>query len=155
MDQLTVGKKQTFYISYQLYGLAITAIKVSILLFYRRIFSIGRLRKWINIVGVLVLGWLFANNLVFAFQCTPVRKAWEIEIQGYCVNPLRTVEIIQVLNVVLDALVLALPVSGVLKLQMSTGRKISLIVTFLLGGLWVLPLPMWSGTSGNAHLAVH
>ena len=41
----------------------------------------------------------------------------------------------QVFNVVLDVLVLALPVSGVLKLQMSTGRKISLILTFLLGGL--------------------
>ena len=81
------------------------------------------------------MGWLFANNLVFAFQCTPVRKAWEIEISGHCINPLRAVEIMQVFNVVLDVLVLALPVSGVLKLQMSTGRKISLILTFLLGGL--------------------
>ena len=127
--------KQTFYISYQLYGSAITAIKISILLFYRRIFSTGQLRKWINVVGVFVLAWLLANNLVFAFQCTPVRKAWEIEIPGHCINPLRTIQVVQVFNVVLDAVILALPVSGVLRLQMSTSRKISVMAIFLLGGL--------------------
>ena len=126
---------QTFYVSYQLYGSAITAIKISILLFYRRIFSLGQLRKWINIVGVFVLAWFLADNLVFAFQCTPVRKAWEILIPGHCINQLRTIQIVQTFNVVLDAIILALPVSGVLRLQMSTNRKISVMAMFLLGGL--------------------
>lgn len=86
-------------------------------------------------MGAFVLAWLLADNLVFAFQCTPVRKAWEIMIPGYCVNPLRTIQIVQAFNVALDAVILALPVSGVLRLQMSTGRKISVMGMFLLGGL--------------------
>ena len=126
---------QTFYISYQLYGAAITAIKTSILLFYRRIFSIGQLRKWISIVGVVVLIWFLADSLIFAFQCTPVRKAWEIEIPGHCINPLLAIQVVQTFNVALDAVILALPISGVLRLQMSTSRKFSVTIMFLLGGL--------------------
>lgn len=126
---------QTFYVSYQLYGAAITAIKTSILLFYRRIFSIGHLRKWIVIVNVFVLMWFLADNLVFAFQCTPVRKAWDIEIPGHCINILVTIQVVQTFNVALDAVILTLPISGVLRLQMSTSRKISVMMMFLLGGL--------------------
>lgn len=84
---------------------------------------------------MFVLVWLLVNNLVFAFQCTPVRKTWEFEIPGYCINPLRTIQVMQVFNVALDAVILALPVSGVLRLQMSTSRKISVMAMFLLGGL--------------------
>lgn len=121
--------------AYQLYGVAITAIKISILLFYKRVFSTARFRKWINGVGALVLAWLLANNLVFAFQCTPVRKAWEVDLPGHCINPLTAIWVAQVFNVILDAIILALPVSAVLRLQLSTTKKISVMLLFLLGGL--------------------
>lgn len=81
--------------------------------------------------------WFLADSLVFAFQCTPVRKAWEIEIPGHCINPLITIQVVQTFNVALDAVILALPISGVLRLQMSTSRKFSVMIMFLLGGLWV------------------
>lgn len=122
-------------ISYQLYGLAMTAIKLSILLFYRRIFSTAQFRKWIYGVVALVLAWLLANNLVFAFHCAPVRQNWEFDLPGHCINPLTSVRVLQVFNVLLDATVLALPVSAVLRLQLSTPRKISVMAIFLLGGL--------------------
>lgn len=118
-----------------LYGTAVTAIKISILLFYKRVFSTARFRKWIEGVGVLVLAWMLANNFVFAFQCTPVRKAWEFDLPGHCIDPLTTMKILSVFNVILDAIILALPISAVLRLQLSTVKKISVMVIFLLGGL--------------------
>ena len=126
---------QTFYVSYQLYGVAITSIKISILLFYRRIFSTSHFRRILNVIGILVLVWLAAGNLLFAFQCSPIRKAWERETPGHCIDSLRAVQVVQAFNVALDAVILALPVSGVLHLQISTSRKISVLGVFLLGGL--------------------
>jgi len=134
-DRPTPFRYQTLYVSYQLYGSAVTAIKISILIFYRRIFSTAQFRKWIYGVGALVLAWLLANNLVFAFQCTPIRKAWELDSPGHCINHLTSVRVLQVFNVLLDVTVLALPVSAVLRLQLSTARKISVMAIFLLGGL--------------------
>ncbi|KAA6410959.1 MAG: hypothetical protein FRX48_05270 [Lasallia pustulata] len=48
-----INNWKTIYVSYQLYGLAITAIKVSILLFCRRIFPTSQFCLWTNIVGFL------------------------------------------------------------------------------------------------------
>ena len=41
----------------------------------------------------------------------------------------------QIPNIVLDVLILILPISAVLQLQMSTVKKISVSTIFLLGGL--------------------
>ena len=81
------------------------------------------------------MAWLVANDLVFAFQCTPVRKAWQLEIPGHCINPLTTVRVVQIFNVILDVVILALPVSAVLHLHLSTARKFGVVAVFLLGGL--------------------
>ena len=115
--------------------MAITAIKISVLLFYKRVFSTPQFRKWIIGIGVLVVAWLLANNLLFAFQCTPVRKAWELELPGHCVNSLTAVRAVQAFNAILDAVVLALPVSAVLHLQLPTAKKVGVMAVFLLGGL--------------------
>ena len=87
-------------------------------------------------MGVLVIIWLLASNLVFAFQCTPVRRFWYgDDVPGHCINVLTAVQISQGCNAALDAVILALPVSGVLRLKMSKSRKISVMAIFLLGGL--------------------
>lgn len=58
--------------------------------------------------------------------------AW---IPRHCLNPLTTVRVVQIFDMILDAIILALPVSAVLHLQLSTTRKIGLVAVFLLGGL--------------------
>lgn len=80
--------------------------------------------------------WLLASNLVFAFQCKPIRRAWYREdIPGHCINTIKAAQIMQGCNAALDVIILALPVSGVLKLQMSKSRKAGVVAIFLLGGL--------------------
>ena len=50
-------------------------------------------------------------------------------------NPLTMVIILQALNGLLDVVVLVLPLSAVLHLHMSKGRKFGILGVFLLGGL--------------------
>ncbi|KAL9119624.1 MAG: hypothetical protein Q9187_003824 [Circinaria calcarea] len=113
-DDYFVALGATFYVAKQLYGLAVTTIKISVLLFYRRLFTTPQFRKQTNVVGALVVAWLLTNNLLAAFQCTPVRKAWQINLLGQCVNPLTSLIAIQVPNVVLNMVILALPISMLL-----------------------------------------
>ncbi|KAG7004638.1 hypothetical protein G7Y79_00024g055880 [Physcia stellaris] len=129
---------KTIYISAQLYGVSITAVKLSVLLFYRRVFSTAPFRRRIIVLAILVLAWFVVNNLLGAFQCIPVRKAWEPEIPGRCINFLDFFIGIQVPNIILDALILALPVRAVLQLQMSKKKKISVLAVFLLGGFSII-----------------
>jgi len=125
------------YAGYQVYGVAVTLIKLSILLFYRRIFATQQFRQWTNIVGALVILWMLTNNFTAAFQCNPLRKAWEIETPGHCFNPLSYITGVHTTNLVLDIVILALPVSAVWRLQLSLAKKISVAGIFLLGGLYV------------------
>ena len=90
---------------------------------------------WINVVGFFVIAWGIANNLLSLFQCTPIHKAWDIEQPGHCYDAYTITKTIQSLNIVLDVVILALPISAISQLQMSRGRKASVIVIFLLGGL--------------------
>lgn len=136
-EQLVIYWK-TYYASFQLYGAAITAIKLSILFFYRRIFSTPQFRKWLYGVGALVVAWLLANNLSAALQCIPPQKFWRKDIHGHCFNFLTFVQALQISNIILDAVILALPVSAVLRLQMSRSKKLSVLAVFLMGGLSVV-----------------
>ena len=124
-----------FYISEQLYGLSVTVIKASILLFYRRLFSTVQFRTWTTVVLIFVGVWLITNNVAAAVQCLPVQKAWEFDLPGHCVNPMTLVIGIQVPNVFLDVVILALPMPMVYRLQLSRTKRLRVAAIFLLGGL--------------------
>lgn len=81
--------------------------------------------------------WFIIEQFLCAFQCTPVRKAWEFEIPGHCIDPLRLIIGVQSTNVALNIVIMALPISAVWHLQMSMSKKISVAGIFLLGGLYV------------------
>ncbi|KAI9694169.1 MAG: hypothetical protein M1822_003440 [Bathelium mastoideum] len=124
---------------YQTYGTALTLIKISVLLFYVRIFDTRQFRLRVYIVGALVIAWFFANMFTAIFQCNPIKKAWLATLPyGHCINPLTYIEGAHGANIVLDVIILALPVSGVWRLQMSMSRKIGVAGIFLLGGLSVV-----------------
>lgn len=138
LDLPAYRKAQATYAGYQTYGVAITLIKISVLLFYRRIFATPQFRLRTNIVGALVLAWLLINNLLTALQCRPIKKAWSPLTPGHCIEPLSLILGLQAGNVALDITILALPIFAVSKLQMSLAKKISVLGIFLLGGLQVV-----------------
>jgi hypothetical protein len=123
------------FATFILYGAAVTFVKFSVLAFYQRIFPRNNFRKWLYTLGALSAVWWLLITLVSVFQCDPVAKAWNNELEGYCHNYLHLFIGIQVANILLDIAILVLPISAVMKLQMARANKISVAGTFALGGL--------------------
>lgn len=111
-------------------------VKLSILAFYLRIFTVSRrftVLCWINIVFCTALMICFV--LVIVFQCTPISNAWVLAPQGYCIDFNAATWAYSGVNVLQDLIVIVLPVMEVYALQMSLRKKIGVIMIFVLGGL--------------------
>lgn len=129
---------QIFYFTELLYLAAIGLTKISILLFYLRIFPDWKLRRAIHaMIGICGL-----YSVVFvtatALQCIPVSmawKKWDGEHKGKCIDLNADGWASASLNIILDLIVIALPMKQLTVLNMSWQRKLGVIVMFLGGGL--------------------
>ena len=69
------------------------------------------------------------------FQCVPRAKVWNPELPGSCVDYQTYILVTGFFNCGSDLLMLLFPLVCVLKLQMSTKRKLGLSAVFLIGTL--------------------
>ena len=120
--------------------MCITLIKVSILLFYYRLFGV---RKQFKITLFVVLGlvcaWCIAIVLIDIFQCVPVQAAW---IRPYpnsrCIDNNASLLGTAVTNVILDIAILVLPLSPIWNLALTIRQKVTLSAIFFVGALYVI-----------------
>ena len=66
----------------ELYNAAITAVKLSILLLYRRIFPDARFKIALCAVGGFVISCGVTMNLLVVFQCNPINASWNPSVQS-------------------------------------------------------------------------
>ncbi|KAJ5809002.1 hypothetical protein N7474_010271 [Penicillium riverlandense] len=114
----------------------VTPAKISILLFYIRIFDVPRFRILASIVGAIVLchgiGVLFAA----IFQCKPIAYTWDMAIPGgSCFDQEAFYRYVSPPNILTDILILIMPLPYVWKLHTRIGQKMALTGVFLLGSL--------------------
>lgn len=118
---------------------AITALKISILCFYKSIFSIPWFVNTTYVLMSICVLWLFSGFWVILFQCTPIRAVYDfsptVQANKHCVEFGQFVFFYELLNACIDVAILALPAFIVPRLQLSTPRKIQVMSIFLLGGL--------------------
>lgn len=131
---------QTLFAYILIYVTTVPLIKLSILLFYRRIFGM----TWmIGLCMFLTAGYFIACNVAFLVCCRPVSYYWSKYIDpagGKCVFPLYPFYLGNAAaNVITDVLILLLPIPLTWKLQMRTSQKILIVGIFLLGGLYLSP----------------
>jgi hypothetical protein len=126
------------FVTFLFYGAAVTFVKFSVLLFYNRIFPQNNFKRWLIALGVLSFLWWVAILLVTVLECSPIQKIWDPLVPGKCIPYLDLFIALQVLNIILDTAILALPIKAVSKLQMSVANKWSVGGTFALGGLSVV-----------------
>ncbi|KAF2197121.1 hypothetical protein GQ43DRAFT_403698 [Delitschia confertaspora ATCC 74209] len=121
---------------------AIGPAKISVLLFYRRIFRgvIFNFTTWslIGLVAAWMTSFFFANLL----ECLPISQAF-VNAPGlggdpHCINavPMYLAQVYS--DVVLDVLILIVPIPPVWKLQLPTRQKFAVSGIFLLGIITVL-----------------
>ncbi|KAG9235072.1 putative integral membrane protein [Amylocarpus encephaloides] len=121
-----------------IYFATLACTKVSILFLYRRLFPTRTFRIASNLVGALVLAWLFATILVSIFSCSPVSAFWTHAPGSKCIVSVRFYIGNAVPNIVTDFIILTLPIPVIWKLRTSLSERIALLIIFLLGGFVVI-----------------
>lgn len=121
-----------------LYIANVPLIKLSIILFYRRIFGMTKL-MWFCIF--LTVGYFVSCMIAFLVCCRPVSYYWTQYVDpsgGKCVYNLYPFYIGNAAaNVTTDVIILLVPIPMVWKLQMKSTQKLLISGIFMLGGLYV------------------
>jgi hypothetical protein len=125
-----------FVLEFLDFPLCITPAKISLLLFYIRIFCIRKFQILVYLVGSLVLAIGITVFFQTIFQCSPVSYGWDSSVvHGTCIDQTLFYQYISPFNVLTGILILVLPLPLVWKLQAPKAQKVALTVVFLLGGL--------------------
>ncbi|RYP70638.1 hypothetical protein DL771_005351 [Monosporascus sp. 5C6A] len=132
------SRSKTRY-TYQVVGTAgLCIIKLSVLLFYRRIFTIGTFRLVNNALIGVTIAWGIAFTVTTAFQCAPVSSIWdEIEV-GFstaCVQVRPYYFSFAISDIILDVLIYVLPIPHLWQLHMPMREKLAVVGIFLLGSI--------------------
>ncbi|KAL1968004.1 hypothetical protein VTN77DRAFT_2421 [Rasamsonia byssochlamydoides] len=131
-DQVS-PEQMLFLAVYVLWGVATTAVKLSILFFYRSLMTTKLL------YGIMVLPLLFLVIVVLKpfIECRPLRYTWDkVHTQGTCSN-LQRARIggitVAVVNLCIDLTIFCMPLPVLWNLRMDTQKKIYISVILLLG----------------------
>lgn len=139
-------------------------IKLSLLFFYRRLFLVSqkwlRIAWWANLIYIVL--WAFGATGFYIFQCWPVEWYWVQYYPRYHAKPpgamrgqcnATTVEHVAlplIFGLISDVALLLLPITAIVKLQVSNAKKIGLGGIFSVGLMSVISPPMrsrsWSRT---------
>ena len=118
-------------LTYAGYGFA----KASILVLYMRIFNVRSFRIWPMSFLVIVAAWTVSFFFASLFQCYPITPLIEPFYKHNCVNTVPLWYAGGISDIILDAIILAMPVPMVLRLQLPQKQKIGVICMFLTGAL--------------------
>lgn len=129
---------QIYYFDELFYLSAIALTKISILLFYLRIFPNKTFRRLVHatlaVCTLYMVGFIPATIL----QCIPIRIAWQHwdgQHRGKCINLNLEGWMSAALNIIFDIIVLCLPLRELSKLAMSRRKKAGIMLMFLGGSL--------------------
>ncbi|KAK8066913.1 hypothetical protein PG997_013660 [Apiospora hydei] len=112
--------KMNLYVYMILWSFGVFAVKVGILLFYWRVFTIQYFRRSVLAVGVLSTAILLVNFFTFTFQCWPIARFWDESIaEGGCIAQTEFYLASAIINVVGDVVVLVLPLPVVWSLHVA------------------------------------
>lgn len=119
--------------------LSIGLVRLSVVLLYRRIFTVSRVfNVYTSALLILVVTWITAFLLANIFQCgTHPEAAWTSAkmLYKYCydTSPATTARLLT--NLILDLMILGAPMGIIWNLQLSIARKLQVTGIFALGFL--------------------
>lgn len=130
-----------FYVMEILYFVELTFLKLSLLFFYKRIFTAKNIAKvlW----ATIIFNALFGVAFTFAgiFQCQPISHYWtywEGEGQnGKCFNINALAWANAGISIAVDFWMLAIPLSQIVRLNLATKKKVAVALMFGVGTLYV------------------
>lgn len=138
-DQIT-NFGMWFFLTEIQYFISLTALKLSLLLFYLRIFPSMAVKRllWATVAFVVSFGISF--TLAALLQCQPISffwTKWDGEHQGHCVNVNAVGWSNAAISIALDIWMLAVPLSQLRGLRLHWKKKIGVALMFFVGTLYV------------------
>jgi len=126
----------TLYFDEMCYQCGIALTKLSVLFFYRRIFTVTPgFKMTLAVTGIFVILWWLGGLLAVIFSCIPVQGFWDHSIAAKCEYQFGFFIGQAVPNIILDFVLLLLPLRSLLSLRMRRQQKMALLGVFLLGYL--------------------
>ncbi|MCJ1476642.1 hypothetical protein MMC13_005310 [Lambiella insularis] len=126
---------ELLYIFEEFYSPAIATIKLSILLFYARIFPNKNFRKQLYAVGAVVIMWWISCQFTTIFECTPIDYFWTADsgVDGRCIAIQKYFLGQAIPSIITDLVILIIPLPPIWHLNLPTTQRIALSGVFLLG----------------------
>jgi hypothetical protein len=122
-----------FYSVSILYAMIQGFTKVSICLFYLRVFP----QRWFQIATMCTIAFITTSCTSFifaiAFQCHPASSFWDRTIPGKCINQNAMSYSGAGASILQHIIILLLPIPCIKSLKLGKGKKLSLFVMFGLG----------------------
>ncbi|KAL9089180.1 MAG: hypothetical protein Q9159_002651 [Coniocarpon cinnabarinum] len=129
---------QLLYVSETLFVPLSLFIKLTLLVFYHKVFYPKRAIRWLSRAGILIItGFHVSIFWASVFLCIPVQKAYDFTRSGHCLPKAGTPYASGIFNVVSDIFILVLPMPAVWSLHMSFARKLKLTSVFGAGILFI------------------
>ena len=112
--------------------------KVAILNLYLRIGVQRAFRRLVWACIAVVTATAIASVTASIFQCTPIRKAWDSDLNGSCIDVNALFFANAGLDIFQDAFIYVLPMRMLYQLQVPRRQKIALMLVFAVGGFVVI-----------------
>ncbi|EJT78183.1 hypothetical protein GGTG_03285 [Gaeumannomyces tritici R3-111a-1] len=124
---------KAFYVSIQLYNLAIATIKFAFLAQYHRIMTVQSMRRDVRIVSTIVGCWSVSQIIVGLVPCNPISGFWELTEDTVCLPELPTWYANAIGNIIADIMIIVLPLPMIRRLKLPRTQKLVLGGIFCLG----------------------
>ncbi|CAG8128001.1 unnamed protein product [Penicillium salamii] len=118
------------------YQIGIGGFKASLCLSYHRLISGTSKRVYRNIIWVVIAissAGHVAGALVLIFNCTPVRRGWNMHVPGTCLPVGETFYGLAIFTIICDVVIIVLPIPLLLNLNIKPAQKAGVVCLFLLG----------------------
>jgi hypothetical protein len=128
---------QPVYISENLYVIDLALSKISILVFYLRIFP----HEWFRYTAFGTIAMITTSTIIIflmtVFSCHPIAYFWDRDLGGKCLDVNALAYANSGMSIVQDLIIVALPIPVLFGLNMSTKKKIGVGLMFAVGSLYV------------------
>lgn len=118
------------------YAASLACSKLSILLFYWRLFKFSVIRIPIILLLIISTMWLILRTFMLTLRCIPTRAIWDKTIPAVCnIDGDKFFLATITTHFILDVIILLLPIFPVFSLRLPLHQKLGVIGFFLLGAM--------------------
>ncbi|KAK3214384.1 hypothetical protein GRF29_28g2918053, partial [Pseudopithomyces chartarum] len=137
-DEASLATFKFFWINEILFSIVLGLVKISVLLFYRRVFPVPNFKLATSVMISVIAGWTIAILVVSIFKTDPVSGIWTNPKATYRIDDAAYSISVAAMSLGFDIIILAMPIFVIRSLHLPKARKFAVIAIFWLGAFCVV-----------------